>query len=165
VIATPKGRRVISTQEYMRVTGLLRLELVVPLTVETPSIRLRAAVQSSRVAGRVHQAQHVQDTHVRYHRRQEPRAPASVQYHQDEQVVQAVLISDLDACEEAEERSKLTEAALSEVTMSKIPLFITGVSRPLQILGAVAGRPAASPHHPVISTPMMTKVARLPLLP
>jgi queuine/archaeosine tRNA-ribosyltransferase len=80
-------------------------------------------------------------------------------------LVQAVLISDLDACEEDEERSKLTEAALSEVTMSKIPLFITGVSRPLQILGAVAGRPAASPHHPVISTPMMTKVARLPLLP
>jgi hypothetical protein len=47
VIATPKGGRVISTQEYMRVTGLLRLELVVPLTVETPSIRLRAAVQRS----------------------------------------------------------------------------------------------------------------------
>jgi queuine tRNA-ribosyltransferase subunit QTRTD1 len=144
MIATPKGRRTISPQEYMHVAELLRPELVVPLADETPSSlgqnRLRAAVQTSldwldECAKLNTSKTPVCGVIVGGNDERLRRYSAAETSKRD---VQAVLLSGLDACEEDEERSKLIEAALSEVTASEIPRFITGIGHPLQVLGAVA---------------------------
>lgn len=144
VIATPKGRRTVSPEEYMRVAELLKPELVVPLADETPSSlgqnRLRAAVQTSL---------DWLDECIENNTSKSPMCGVIVGGN-DERLrrysaaetskrdIQAVVLSGLDACEEDEERSKLIEAALSEVTASEIPRIITGIGRPLQVLGSVA---------------------------
>lgn len=144
MIATASGRQTITPEQYMQAADLLRPELVVALADEAPASggqnRQRAAVQTSL---------DWLDACIAHNASKAPMCGVVVGGG-DEQLrrlsaaqttareVDAVVLSGLDACADDEERSRLIEAALSEVAKPDIPRILTGIGHPLQVLKAVA---------------------------